>query len=187
MLYHASQIEKIDILEPRVSNHGASRVYFSRKRENVLVYLSNAIEKFCKETGFEYTGRWQKWGPYGFNSNGVLRLEEYYPNAIIDTYKDVSAYIYSVVESANMEELPGIPDAVVSSVPVRVKTSEYISDAYEEIMRAFLVGKIDILRYEDLTPKMIEWNERTIQTEYQNAAEHPEYRYFLKSKFHSLR
>ena len=52
MLYHASGTGGIRVLEPRRSNHGVPLVYFSRKRENVLVYLSNAIEKYCRETGF---------------------------------------------------------------------------------------------------------------------------------------
>ena len=50
MYYHASPIGTIKRLEPRVSNHGVPLVYFSKKRENVLVYLSNAIERYCKET-----------------------------------------------------------------------------------------------------------------------------------------
>ena len=56
MYYHASQVQGITTLEPRISNHGIPLVYFSRKRENVLVYLSNAIEKYCRETGFAYDG-----------------------------------------------------------------------------------------------------------------------------------
>jgi nicotinate-nucleotide pyrophosphorylase len=51
MYYHASQVGGIKQLEPRISNHGVPLIYFSKKRENVLVYLSNAIEKYCKETG----------------------------------------------------------------------------------------------------------------------------------------
>ena len=51
MIYHASQIKDIKVLEPRVSNHNKPLVYFSSKRENVLVYLSNAVEKYCKECG----------------------------------------------------------------------------------------------------------------------------------------
>lgn len=62
MYYHASPIGTIKQLEPRTSNHGVPLVYFSKKRENVLVYLSNAIERYCKETGFSYDGRWEKWG-----------------------------------------------------------------------------------------------------------------------------
>ena len=64
-------------MEPHTSNHGVPLVYFSEKRENVLVYLSNAVEKYCKETGFTHDGAYQKWGPYGFNKDGRQRLEEY--------------------------------------------------------------------------------------------------------------
>ena len=76
MYYHASQVQGITTLEPRISNHGIPLVYLSRKRENVLVYLSNAIEKYCRETGFAYDGVWQKWGQYGFGPDGRLCLEE---------------------------------------------------------------------------------------------------------------
>ena len=55
----------------------------------MLVYLSNAIEKHCKETGFTHDGKWHKWASYGFESDGTLRIDEYYPNAIEDTYKGV--------------------------------------------------------------------------------------------------
>ena len=66
MYYHASRIKDIKVLEPRKSNHNIPLVYLSVKRENTLVYLSNAVEKFCKEKGFQYEGVWSKWGPYGF-------------------------------------------------------------------------------------------------------------------------
>ena len=78
MYYHALPVVNITQLEPRISNHGIPLVYLSGKRENVLVYLSNAVEKYCRETGFSYEGRWQKWGPYGFDKNGIVCLEEYY-------------------------------------------------------------------------------------------------------------
>lgn len=51
MYYHTSPTANIRQLEPRVSNHGISLIYFSAKRENVLIYLSNAVEKYCMETG----------------------------------------------------------------------------------------------------------------------------------------
>lgn len=82
MYYHASAVKDIKELEPRISNHGIPLIYFSKKRENVLVYLSNAIEKYCKETNFSYDGIWQKWAAYGFNQDGRQRIEEYYPNAL---------------------------------------------------------------------------------------------------------
>ncbi len=45
MFYHASPLGNIFRLEPRISNHGIPLIYFSRKRENVLVYLSNEIKE----------------------------------------------------------------------------------------------------------------------------------------------
>ena len=61
MYYHASQIKGITKPEPWVSNHGIPLIYFSKKRKNVLVYLSNAVEKYCRDTGFAYDGQWKKW------------------------------------------------------------------------------------------------------------------------------
>ena len=57
MYFHASPIEGIKILKPQISEHGVPLIYFSKKRENVLVYLSNAIEKYCKET-VKPNGNW---------------------------------------------------------------------------------------------------------------------------------
>ena len=54
--FHASQTKNIKILKPNISNHNIPLIYFSDKRENVLVYLSNAIEKFCKEKHFKFEG-----------------------------------------------------------------------------------------------------------------------------------
>lgn len=187
LLYHASPTAGITLLEPHISNHGIPQVYFSRKRENVLVYLSNAIEKHCHETGFAYHGIWQKWGPYGFNEQGLVRIEEYYPDALRDTYQGVSGCLYCVEESPDMRELSGIKEAVVSSSAVPVRACEFIPDAYEEILKSDREGKIDLLRYEDRSPQQRAWIERQIREEYQAAGGHPEYRYFLEHKFHTIK
>ncbi len=183
MFYHASPVKGIVQLEPRVSNHSVPLIYFSRKRENVLVYLSNAIEKYCRETGFAYDGPWHKWGPYGFTEEGIQRLEEYYPNALENTYKGVSGYIYSAEEITDSGFQVQIPDAAVSSLPVPVTGVEFVPDAYEAILQAEKDGLIVIRRYEEMTDKVKAWNERTIREEYQSAADHPEYRHFLRGCF----
>jgi hypothetical protein len=82
---------------PRVSNHGEPRVYFSAKRENTLVYLSNAIEQYCRQIGFVYSEIYHKRATYGFTKAGLLCLDEYYPNATVETYQGISGYIYSVI------------------------------------------------------------------------------------------
>ena len=183
MFYHASPIKGIVQLEPRISNHGIPLIYFSKKRENVLVYLSNAVEKYCKETGFAYEGTWQKWGPYGFTKEGMLCLEEYYPNALVSTYKGVSGYIYSTETIVDSGFQVNIPDAATSSLPVPVTGVEFVPDAYEAILQAEKEGLIVIRRYEEMTDKKKEWNTRTIREEYQSAADHPEYRHFLRGCF----
>ena len=183
MFYHASPIKGIVQLEPRISNHSIPLIYFSKKRENVLVYLSNAVEKYCKETGFAYEGTWQKWGPYGFTKDGMLCLEEYYPNALVSTYKGVSGYIYSTETIVDSGFQINIPDAATSSLPVPVTGVEFVPDAYEAILQAEKEGLIVIRRYEEMTDKKKEWNTRTIREEYQSAADHPEYRHFLRGCF----
>jgi RimJ/RimL family protein N-acetyltransferase len=183
MFYHASQTEGIKQLEPRISNHNIPLIYFSKKRENVLVYLSNAVEKYCKETGFEYSGTWKKWGPYGFDRDGRFRLEEYYPDATIKTYKGVSGYIYHAEKIEDSGFQVQIPDAATSSLPVTVDGVEFVPDAYEAILEAERKGLITILRYDEMPEKMREWNCRTIMEEYEGAEDHPEYRHFLEGNF----
>ena len=183
MYYHASQIKGITCLEPRISNHGVPLIYFSKKRENTLAYLSNAVEKYCKETGFEYGGTWKKWGSYGFTKDGILQIQEYYPDAIEKTYRGVSGYIYSAEALTDSGFELQIPDAATSSLPVEVTDAEFIPDAYDAIISAQKEGLISILRYEEASDNMREWIAKTMQEEYDNSKDHPEYRYFLKGNF----
>ncbi len=181
MFYHASPTHCIEVLEPRVSNHGKPLVYLSKKRENVLPYLSNAVEKYCRETGFPHEGPWYKWGSYGF-FEGKLRIDEYWPNALEETYKGVSGYIYAAETVPGREELKGIPDAVITSEPVQVTGCEYVPDAYEALLIAAELGQIFIRRYEQLPEKMLAWIESSIKQQYE-AADIPTYKHFLKGKF----
>lgn len=188
MLYHASPIGNIDMLEPRVSNHGVPLIYFSKKRENVLVYLSNAIEKYCRETGFSHDGPWQKWGPYGFEKDGRLRLEEYYPDALEKTYRGVPGYIYSIREEDVRDSgfATQIPDAVTSDQAVRISDVEYVADAYEAILEAEREGRITVLRFDETSDQKKAWIAKCIREEYESATAHPEYRHFLKGTFPEL-
>lgn len=184
MYYHASQTKGITVLEPRISNHGIPLVYLSTKRENALVYLSNAVEKLCKEKGFHYEGIWSKWGPYGFDSQGILQYEEYYPNALEETYKGVSGYIYSCEKiKENKDFKLKITDAVTSSEKVQVTSCERIDNALAEILKAEKKGQIKIVRYDEFIAKREKWLCSVIKSEYGEAIDHPEYRFFLREKF----
>ena len=182
MLYHASPIGGLVVLTPHVSNHGRPLVYFSKKRENVLVYLSNAVEKYCHDTGFVHTGRWEKWGPYGFDLDGVQRLEEYYPNALVETYAGVSGYIYGA-EPTKAASVSDVPFAVTSEEAAAVISCEFVPDAYEAILRAEREGLLHILRYAQTSEPFRAWVRQTMLKEYENAAEHPDYRHFIEGKF----
>ena len=186
MYYHASPFGGITRLEPRISNHGIPLICFSTKRENVLVYLSNAIEKYCRETGFPHSSSYKKWGPYGFTKDGRQRLEEYYPNALIDTYKGVSGYIYCAEKISVSDFALRISNAAASSEPVEVSAAEFVPDAYEAILQAERDGLLTIARYEELSDRAREQDEKMIVKEYENAAAHPEYRHFLRGKFPAL-
>ena len=183
MYYHASPMKGIKVLEPRISNHGLPLLYFSKKRENVLVYLCNAVERYCRETDFSHDGPYMKWGPYGFEKDGRQRIEEYYPDMLKTTYQGVTGYIYNVEHVKDCGYEIGIPDAVTSSEAVAVSGVEFIPDAYEAILDAERRGLVCIQRYEDTAPQKREWIRKVIQGEYADAENHPEYRHFLRGKF----
>lgn len=187
MLYHASQTPSLSCLIPQLSNHGIPLVYLSAKRENVLVYLSNAVEKYCRETGFSHQGTFRKWGSYGFAADGLLQLDEYYPGATEETYRGVSGYLYGVEDPGTLESLPDIPFVFTSAAPLKVASCEWIPDAYEALLQAAEEGKIHLTRYEDNSREKLDWIERSIRQEYCQSQDHPEYRAFLKSKFGFLR
>lgn len=186
MYYHASKTANIKVLEPRISNHNTPLIYFSSKRENVLVYLSNSIEKYCKETGFSHNGKWHKWASYGFDSDGILRLDEYYPDAIRDTYEGVSGYIYYAEKIKENESSVNISYAFTTSEKTEVSSVEFIEDAYSEIIKASESGLIRIRKYEEMSKNMLNWIEETIRKEYVTAENERDYRYFLKAKFSFL-
>lgn len=186
MFYHASNVKDLKVLKPHVSNHGKSWVYFSSKRENVLVYLSNAVEKYIKEKYNRPLKQYEKWASYGITADGLVRIEEYYPNATKETFEGVSGYIYNVEKLENAQPLSGIKDVFVSKTQTEVVGCEFVKDAYAEILKAEQEGKILIERYETLTDKKHTWIKNTILNEYNNS-NNADYKEFLLAKFDWLK
>ena len=180
--YHASRTPGLTVLEPRVSNHGTPLVYASGKRENVLVYLSNAIEKHCREIGFSHNGPWQKWASYGF-SKGKLVLQEYWPNATRETYAGAGGYIYTV--EGDFTPQSDIPNAYTADTPVKVVGCEWVEDAYLELLQAEKDEKLRLMSYSENSDAMMTWVRETIRREYQQTAA-PDYRQFLTDKFSDI-
>ena len=141
------------------------------------------MEKYCQETGFAYNGPWKKWGPYGFTDDGRQRLEEYYPNALEETYRGVSGYIYTVEKVIRRGHPVPIPDTVTSRGAVDVTGCEFIPDAWEAILQAEQEGLLVLRRYEEMTEREADWLRRTVREEYRQAEDHPEYQHFLRDKF----
>jgi len=182
MFYHASNIKDLKVLKPHVSNHGKSWVYFSTKRENILVYLSNAVEKYIKDKYNRPLKKYEKWASYGITSDGRVRIEEYYPNATKETFDGVSAYIYIVNQLETAQPLKGIKDVFVTQDQIKVDSCEFVENAYAEILNAEKDGKIVIERFEDITDKKRDWIEKTILNEYKNS-DNEDYKEFLLEKF----
>ncbi len=181
--YHASPTPGITVLEPRVSNHGKPLVYVSDKRENVLVYLSNAVEKFCREKGIDAEGSYQKWGSYGFDREGLLCLEEYWPNATEETYAGASGCIYTVECDEGLAPLPDVPHAYVAEIPLRVSGCEMVPDALEALQKAQREGKLTLRSYEENSRAMLDWIRKSTRQEYEDENSPGYYREFLLAKF----
>jgi len=184
-LFHGSQTANIKVLQPSISNHKRAFVYFSQKRENTVVYLFNAVERYCKETNFRFDGKFYTWASYGFDKDGILRLEEYYPNATEETYSGVSGYIYTA-DVASAAPQQDIPFAYVSEKPVKVNSCEFVRDAYREILRLEQIGKIRILRYESLSDEMKARLRKTLTQEFERKDITSDYKHFLQGKFDFL-
>ena len=141
------------------------------------------VEKYCKETNFNYDGIYSTWGPYGFTEEGIFEFQEYYPNALEETYKGVSGYIYKTSNIPNIRPLQEIKDVYITDTNTIIEDVEYINDAYEEILKYEKQGLIKIVRYEEFIKTKKEWLHNIIQKEYDESNDHPEYKYFLKNKF----
>lgn len=183
MYYHATNVEGITQLVPRVSSHLKPLVYFTTKRENSLVYLANAVEKYCKEIGYQHTGTYYKWNSYGFDSSGKLILWEYWPDAMRETYAGMAGYIYHAANIPTATEINGIPYGVSCSEPVQIDGFEYVPEAYEALQEAADQGLVCIRKYHENSEKKLEQIRCLVQREYATAQKFPEYKLFLEAKF----
>lgn len=184
IFYHASPVPNIEELLPFKSNHG-TYVYFSSKKANILVYLSNPIEKFHKDNNIPHEGKFSKWASYGFK-DGKPVLEEYYPNATEDGYKGVGAYIYYCHDNDDIKLLNDLQDVYVSEKPVKPFKVEYIPDVYEAILEAEKAGDLSIMRFENADKKRLAWIKKYMQEIYDHTYMYDTHRNFMESKFDYL-
>ncbi|MBS7262638.1 MAG: hypothetical protein KIG36_03405 [Eubacteriales bacterium] len=184
MLFHGSLTGGLNRLEPKTEEESGRTLWFSEKRENVLVYLADPIGRYCRETGFPIRQDRSKFATYGFTPEGLLQFDEYYPDALADTYRGQSGWIYSVKALAHARK-GMIRDAVFTTESVPVEGCEFIPDVYEEILRCRDEGKLAIRRYEERSREALKRIEDTIKNEMKNAT--PAYAHFLRGKFEFLK
>ena len=183
MYYHATNKKGLRELKPFVSNHKEAYCYFSDKRENILIYLSNPIKKFCEETN-KYTQDKYNWFiHYGFVINGKLVYFEYCENLLYDTYYGVSGYIYYVESDEGMETLPQIRNVFINKNRVKPIKVEYIEDAYSEILKEKEKGNIAIIWYKDLTEEQKKNIKKLVLDDYNNNPNDLATRYYYEEHF----
>ncbi|MBR2408716.1 MAG: hypothetical protein IKB07_07130 [Lachnospiraceae bacterium] len=182
MFYHASNTADIKTLIPFSSGHGTPLVYFSTKKENTLVYLSNPVEKYCKEIGLESSDRYYRFMSYRFTEDNILEVLEYWPNALEGTYAGVSGYIYATSQLPNAKPMD-IPYVTASEAPVTVESAEYIPDTYLALKQAEKEGKLRIVRYHENSTDRLDKIKKLVCREYEKAQTIPTYKAFLEAKF----
>lgn len=186
MYYHASKIGDLAVLKPFVSNHKKKYIYFSDKRENVLIYCSNPIEKYCKENKIDFGEKYTWLAPYGFDRNGTFCYEEYCPNLLYESYYGTSGYIYSTKSDLGMKPLKDIRNVYINENEVKPDKVEYIENVYDEIIKAEKDGKIKIFRYEDISEERKAKNNKMILDYYLNECKSKSEKYYYENHFECL-
>lgn len=147
--YHGTPVGGLTVLQPSVTKYFGKpmQVCMTSLRAMALLYLID---------NFEYT--------YGYDRNGRIYYEEYYPDSLEKLYRGKSGYLYEC--EAGEYQTTKIPNEYVSNHAVRFISCAYIPDAYEAIMDAVQKGEIDLVPYAQMsegTRRMVhDWYAREI-------------------------
>lgn len=138
--YHCSPTGGLTVLEPRKpeSFDKPARVYMTTLLPMALMYGVR---------NYEYT--------YGYTREGQIYLDEYFPNALEELYRGKSASLYLCAPET--VETTRIPNEVVSEKMVPILEEIVILDVCEALLEQERLGALVIRRYEELSPKMLEW------------------------------
>ena len=147
LLYHGSNVTGLKQLKPNLADHDRPYVYLTTLETVAALYLCNAVE------------RPYYWFPYGFeNGSNIPVYHELYPDALRQVSKGVSGCIY-VVDADEDQFIPfkNIPCARLGTVPLDVADKIDVPDAFELLQNYIRNGKLKVSRYEDKTPRQLEW------------------------------
>ena len=140
MYYHCSPVHGLKRLEPQKPQNfdKPSLVYMTTSLPMALMYGVR---------NFEYT--------YGYTKEGKIYYEEYFPDALRILYAGKSASLYECLpEVTNTTK---IPNEAVSPLPVNVAREIIVPDVMQALLEQEREGKLIIRRYDELSPRMLEW------------------------------
>lgn len=138
--YHCSPIAELKVLLPQKpeSFKKPSAVYMTTLLPMALMYSVR---------NYEYS--------YGYTKAGQIYFEEYFPNALEILYGSRRASLYLC--NPESIELTKIPNEVFSSQAVPIIGETIIPDAYEALLEQERLGALIIHRYNELSPKNLNW------------------------------
>lgn len=153
ILYHGSRTPGIEVLEPRQADHDRPYIYLTTIDVVAAFYLCNGVE------------RPYYWFPYGFSKHNaqVPVYDELYPDALREVSEGVHGWLYTV-EVSEEDVLPfgSNPSARLAVKPLRVSGCIEVPDAYALFQEYLRQGKMGLGRYEDMTPRHLEFYHRMI-------------------------
>lgn len=133
-LYHASPVQGLTSLEPRVSTHGKPLVY--AVDNPVLALLFGA-----KKDDFDFI--------QDLSPEGVPRLHECYEGAFEKIYKGQSSSLYTLDGKGFQKGQTGWEPEYVSEDAVEVAEENYIPDLYMRLLEEEHADHLLIRRYEN--------------------------------------
>lgn len=154
VFYHGSGIPNLTALVPHLADHGAAYLYLTDNPVVAAFYTVNAA------------GRPAYWFPYGFDRDGTLHYQEYYPDALRKVYAGERGYLYTVeAEETELLPLKNIPCARLSEKPLPVKHCTVIADCYRWLLDKEKEGAFRLARFADQSPRFLERVYRDIADE----------------------
>ncbi|WP_148410304.1 hypothetical protein [Murimonas intestini] len=179
ILYHGSNTSSLNTLKPQQADHDRPYIYMTTIKIVAGFYLINAVE------------RPYYWFPYGFEKDGTVHYQEWYPNALKEAAEGKTGYIYTI-DAKEEDVLPfkNIPCAKLGTAPMSVIDCITIPDCYQWLMEQEKSGAFILKKYKDKTPEQFKFLQRQLldYLSEKNMKENPtcSYAKFVQAKFPAI-
>ena len=138
--YHCSPTAGLTVLRP-----GKPKAFDKPARVYMTTLLPMALMYSVRN--YEYT--------YGYNKDGQIHFDEYFPDELEILYRGKSAFLYTCAPET--VETTQIPNEAASTQDVPVLSEIAIPDAYEALLEQERLGTLVIRRHHELPDRMLEW------------------------------